>query len=124
METDQRMEDQEIWKCSFALACFIYSVTDRDSFCLDIDLRKKVRKLMVRILSSIIESFETGNPREAGEFLRQAVVSLRDLKQTLISAYQCGCLNFQEFSKVRAECGKLSSMLLAPEMDNRGVGTG
>lgn len=124
MDTNQRLEDQEIWKCSFALACFIYTVTDRDAFGLEAELRNRIRKKMVKILSSIIEGFEAGKSLETERFLRAAVISLGDLKQILISAYQLDCLDFQEFSRAREQCRRLSGLLLAPGIEKRGVSAG
>lgn len=124
MEIYEKMEDQEIWKSSFALACFIYWVTDRESFCMDRELRRRSRKLMARVLSSVIESFETGNQIEAGDFLRKAVISLVDLRQLLITSYQRDCLSFQEFCNAREQCRKLSSQLLDPGLERRGSEAG
>ena len=71
MEICEKLEDQEIWKNSFALACFIYWVTDRDSFCRDEELRRLSRKLAARILSSVIESFESKDLPGEVDFLRK-----------------------------------------------------
>ena len=124
MDTHQRIEDQEIWKCSFALACQIYSLTDREEFSRYGEQRKRVRRLMVRVLSSIIESFEAGSVGEAGDYLRDSAISLRDLRGELIEAYRLDCLAFQDFSKARAGCHRLSGLLLAPAMEKREIGIG
>jgi len=124
METYQRIEDQEIWKCSFALACVIYSLTDREEFSREEGIRKRIRDLMVRVLSSIIESYEAGDAGEAGDFLRDSVLSLRDLRAELINAYRLDCLDFREFSRARERCHRLHGLLLAPGMEKREIGTG
>ena len=124
MDISEKLEDQEIWKNSFALACFIYWVTDRDSFCLDKELRSRSRKLAAGVLSAVIENFEAESRAEAADFLRKAVISLGDLRQVLLTSYQRDCLNFQEFCNAREQCRKLSRRLLDPGLEKRGSEAG
>ena len=124
MDISEKLEDQEIWKNSFALACFIYWLTDRDSFCLDRELRSRSRKLAAGVLSSVIENFEAESRAEAEDFLRKAVIFLGELRKVLLTSYQRDCLNFQEFCNAREQCRKLSLQLLDPGLEKRGPEAG
>ncbi len=124
MDISEKLEDREIWKNSFALACFVYWVTDRDSFCQDEELRRGSRKLAARVLSSVIENFEAESRVEAEDFLRKAVIFLGDLRQVLLTSYQRDCLSFQEFCNAREQCRKLSLQLLDPRLEKRGSEAG
>ena len=124
MEKFENLEDQEIWKSSFALACFIYRVTDREPFCRDKNLSCRSRKLAARVLSSVIESFEAENQLKSAGCLRTAVISLGELRKVLITSYQRDCLSFKEFCNTREQCRKLSSRLLDPVLEKRGSESG
>lgn len=124
MEIIEKLEDQEIWKNSFSLGCFIYWATDRESFSDNPELRRESRESIVIVLSSVIESFEAENRREAGDFLRKAVMALGDLKKMLLTGYQRDCLSFQEFCSAREQCRKLSLQLLDPGMEKKGSRAG
>lgn len=124
METNERLEDQEIWKNSFSLACFIYQATDRSSFSRDQELRRKSRKSVVEMLSSVIEGFEAESQLEAADFFRAAVLAIGELKKLLLTGYQRDCLNFKEFCTAREQCGKLCGQLLDPGMEKRPPGAG
>lgn len=120
MEDYRTPKDQGIWKESFTLACFIYSVTDGDSFAPDPELRCTTRRIMVRVLSSIMEGFESADPVEREKFLSRAALASGELRQLLLKGYQGGCLSFKEFSRAREQCLRLRCRLLDPGMENVG----
>ena len=124
METYERLEDKEIWKNSFSLACFVYQATDRASFDRQRELRRKSRKSVVKMLSSVIEGFEAETQLEAAGFFRAAVLAIGELKKLLLNGYQEDCLSFQEFCAAREKCGLLIGQLLDPGMEKKRPGAG
>jgi len=124
MDKHTMLDCNEIWKASFTLACRIYRITDQSPFARNPVVRAEIRKSMVRVLSSVIEGWESGEGPEAEDFLKQAVLSLGELRDRLLEGYQENCLTFQEFCEVREQCRRLRERMLDPRLEAVGAATG
>lgn len=106
------------------MACFVYSVTDRESYCFMPDLRKETRSLTVEILAMIMSGIESSEESGREGRFREAAVRLVSLKELLLRGYQGNGVSYQEFRKVREYCMELRDRLLDPVWAEIGDGTG
>lgn len=122
MEEEYGIENQEIWKKSFSLGLFVYSLTESSRFEREVELKIVIRKVMVEVLSSVIESFEAAREQDRAELLRKAAVALGKIEKKLLKGYQKDCISFPELGQARGGCRSLRNSLVTVELERESIG--
>jgi len=124
MRDHEKSELKEIWGESFKMACFIYSLTDRESYSIMMDLRKNTRSVTVEILGLIMEGLESTGSHSRENCFRAAAVRLAPLKNLMLRGYQDNCISYQDLTRFRDYCTGLRDRLLDPGLEALGNGSG
>ena len=78
MATIKRFEDLECWQEARELVKLLYSVTKKDNFAKDFELKNQLRRSAVSIMANIAEGFHRSSNKDFMKFLDYSRVSIAE----------------------------------------------
>ena len=109
--TFKTFEDLEVWKLSRELANDIYSITSKDLFKKDFELKNQIRSASISILSNIAEGFERDSTKEFVRFLNISKGSAGEVRAQLYIALDQKYISSSEFQNLINQVTAISKSL-------------
>lgn len=99
MATINRYEEIAGWQKARELTNFIYTLTQRDAFARDYDLKEQIRKAAVSVMSNIAEGFGRESNQNFMRFLSISKASANEVQSQLYVAFDQKYITADQFQQ-------------------------
>ncbi len=99
MATINRYEEIAGWQKARELTNFIYTLTQRDAFARDYDLKEQIRKAAVSVMSNIAEGFGRESNQDFMRFLSISKASANEVQSQLYVAFDQKYITADQFQQ-------------------------
>lgn len=104
-------EDIKAWTKARAFTKKLYAETENDSFKIDYELKRQIRKAAISITSNIAEGFERNTDKEFKQFLYIAKASAGEVRSKLYLAFDLTYLKKEIFEELKFEITEISKLI-------------
>ena len=104
-------EEIEAWKKCREFTRILYSITNKEEFEKDFDLKRQIRKATVSITSNIAEGFERNTDKEFIQFLYYAKASAGEVRSQLYLAFDLGYIKEEVFRDLYERIINISKLI-------------
>jgi four helix bundle protein len=109
--TIKSFEDIHAWQEAKKLVKSIYTLTGKGRLSKDFGLKDQIQRAAVSIMSNIAEGYESSSNNEFIRYLGYAKASAGETRSLLYVLHEIGCINEEEFLKIKDNVSHVSSMV-------------
>jgi four helix bundle protein len=111
MSTKKHFEVMDAWQAARALSQKVFEVTAGDGFRGNFELRSRMQKASVSIMSNIAEGFQSRGRVPNREYLKRAEGFAEELRGEIFAALDGGCVTEEQFRGLQEECTKCRAQI-------------
>lgn len=104
MANIKNFEDLSVWQHARALCNEIFKITLKQSFKVDFDLVRQIRRSSGSSMDNIAEGFERGGNKELIQFLFISKGSIGETRSQLSRAFDFGYISEGELNELKLKC--------------------
>ena len=107
----QRFEDMQSWQEARKLVKIIDSITSKEVFSRDFEMRDQIRRASVSVMADIAEGFDCESKLEFARFLGIARRSAVEVQSLLYAAIEANYINETEFDLHYEQARKTKALI-------------
>ena len=112
MATIKKFEEIETWQRARVLVNQLYSISSKETFNNDFNLKNQLLRAGISIMANIAEGFGRKSEKEFANFLNIAHASAAEVQSHLYIALDQNYIDKSVFTNLYDECGEISKMIL------------